>query len=164
MFPSEATSSLAVRARRRRTRGVTLVEMMISVLVLSVSILGTLATIVSAETLQRRTAAQHGVDRAAFDALEQIRNGDPTDTLDQYRKQPTFTQEGLTITVTFPRSLLDRTLPDLKTSTTCFSDTDQDGQIDLNSSNATAPGLLPVEVTASNGTNRVVLQTMVLRR
>src|SRR5258705_12252548 len=145
-------------------QGFTLVEVMVAVLGLAVALLGTISTVVSADSLERRVAAQEAAERAASDALEMLRNGDLLTQLAYYQAHPTFTDSGQSVSISFPASNLTATLPQLDLTTTCFIDANFDGQFDFNAAKATAPGMLPVRIVVGSGANQVVLLALVMKR
>ena len=154
----------ATRTTRDGERGFTLVEVMVAVLVLAVALLGTISTIVSADALERRVSAQEAAERAASDALEKLRNGDLPTQLAFYKANATFTDNGQTVSISFPASDLTASLPLLDASNTCFVDVNADGQFDFNVARAAAPGMLPVRIVVGTGPNQVVLHALVMKR
>jgi len=154
----------AAKPRRANERGFTLVEAMVAVLVLAVALLGTISTVVSADALERRVAAQEAAERAASDALEKLRNGDLLTQLAYYQAHATFTDNGQTVSISFPASELATALPLLDASTTCFLDANADGQFDFNAARAASPGMLPVRIVVGSGANQVVLHALVMKR
>lgn len=149
---------------RTNEQGFTLVEALVAVLVLSVALLGTISTVVSADGLERRVAAQDTAERAAADALEKLRNGDLPTQLAYYQAHPTFTDDGQTVSISFPTADLTTALPLLDATHTCFLDANADGQLDYNVVRATAPGMLPVRIVVGSGANQVVLLALVMKR
>jgi type II secretory pathway pseudopilin PulG len=77
--------------RRARECGVTLVELMLAFVVLTVAILGTISTVISVDSLQQRVEAQDAATRAASDTLERLRDGDLATQLTWFAAHPTFT-------------------------------------------------------------------------
>jgi prepilin-type N-terminal cleavage/methylation domain-containing protein len=154
----------ATRTTRDGEQGFTLVEVMIAVLVLAVALLGTISTVVSADALERRVTAQEAAERAASDALEKLRNGDLPTQLAFYQAHTTFTDNGQTVSISFPASELATALPLLDASNTCFLDANADGQFDFNAAKAAAPGMLPVRIVVGTGPNQVVLHALVMKR
>lgn len=154
----------ATRTTRDGERGFTLVEVMVAVLVLAVALLGTISTVVSADALERRVSAQEAAERAASDALEKLRNGDLPTQLAFFQAHPTFTDNGLSVSVSFPASDLTTALPLLDASATCFVDANADGQFDFNVVRAASPGMLPVRIVVGTGQNQVVLHALVMKR
>jgi prepilin-type N-terminal cleavage/methylation domain-containing protein len=154
----------AAKPGRANERGFTLVEAMVAVVVLAVALLGTISTVVSADALERRVSAQEAAERAASDALEKLRNGDLLTQLAYYQAHATFTDNGQTVSISFPASELATALPLLDASTTCFLDANADGQFDFNAARAASPGMLPVRIVVGSGANLVVLHALVMKR
>ncbi len=154
----------AAKPGRANEQGFTLVEAMVAVLVLAVALLGTISTVVSADGLERRVAAQEQAERAASDALEKLRNGDLLTQLAYYKTHSTFTDNGQTVTVSFPTVDLTSSLPLLDVAQTCFVDINADGQFDYNAARPASPGVLPVRIVVGSGANQVVLHALVMKR
>ena len=149
--------------RRAREGGVTLVELMLAFVVLTVAILGTISTVISVDSLQQRTEAQDAATRAASDTLERLRNGDLATQLAYYATHATFTDGTQNVTVSFPAVSATASTPNLVLSNTCFADTNGDGQVDCNAARPTSPGLLPVRIVVGTGPNQVVIQALVMK-
>lgn len=160
---AEGLRSTGRRRRRRSEAGVSVVEVLVAFLVIAIALLGTASTVISADTLQKKLALQESADRAACDTVEKVRNGDPTAQLAYYLQHATAVSGGESVTVAFPSTELTKLLPRLDPKTTCFDLVNAAGQVTLNSSKATAFGLLPVQVTVGNGANQVVIQALVLK-
>lgn len=137
---------------------------MASVTLLVFAILGTLSATLSVGNLERETEAHDRRTRALIGAIERIRGLDPAVALDEFRKKRNDTDDGETVTVTFPSEMLVRVLPKLDGTSTCFVDLDHDGQIDFDASKPPGMGLLPIEVVTGEGATRTVVQVLVAIR
>lgn len=71
---------------------------------------------------------------------------------------------GQTITVRFATQTLTHDLPKYSSTTSPFLDTNQDGYLDVVSTNAASPGLLPVRITITTGADPIVLESFVANR
>src|SRR5262249_9528924 len=143
--------------------GASLVEVMVSFVILTVSLLGTLSTVMSADLLQKRTAQQDAAERAASDTIEQIRELGATAALQQFQGGTSRVEDGQTLAVSFPTTALTSAIPGLCLTTTCFSAACNDGSVQLNSSQSTVPGLLPVRIVVGSGPGQFTVQALVIK-
>jgi type II secretory pathway pseudopilin PulG len=151
-------------ARRARSRGFALVEVMVSAAILIVGTLGLLSTIVASSKLEQSTAKFAVRARLVNQAIERLRNGSLVTRTQELVNQPKVVQDGQTATVQFPTTTLTRDLPTYSCATSPFLDVNLDGYLDVVAANAASPGLLPVRITVGTGNDAIVLETFVANR
>ena len=156
-------SATPVSARPREA-GSSLVEVMVSLTILVVGVLGLFSSFVASRRLEQSTASYSERVRVVNEAVERLRNGSLVTRAQEFVAQPTLVRNGQTLTLRFPVATLARDLPKYASTTSPFLDTDQDGLLDVVVANAGSPGLLPVEMTVGAGANPLVVETLVLNR
>jgi len=151
-------------ASRPREAGSSLVEVMVSMTILVVGVLGLFTSFVASRRLEESTQSYSQRVRIMNDAVERLRNGSLVTRAQEFVAQPKLVQNGQTLTMRFPVAELARDLPTYASTTSPFLDVNQDGLLDVVVANAGSPGLLPVEMTVGTGADPLVVEALVLHR
>jgi len=149
---------------RPRESGSSLVEVMVSMTILVVGVLGVFSAFVSSRKLQESSQAWSSRVRVLNDAVERLRNGSVVTRAQEFVAKPTLAENGQTLTMRFPVATLTHDLPKYKATTSPFLDQNGDGYLDVVAANAAAPGLLAVRMSVGAGADPLVVETLVLNR
>ncbi len=158
------TRSHAVSTARPREAGTSLVEVMISMTILVVGVLGLFSSFLSSRRLEQSTQTFSGRVRVVNDAVERLRNGSIVTRAQEFVAQPKLVENGQSLTMRFPVSTLTHDLPKYSSPTSPFLDTNGDGWLDVVAANSGSPGLLAVRMTVGAGADPLVVETLVLNR
>ena len=135
-----------------RSSGMTMVEIVVAILIITVGLLGAAGVTAKCSDLQRSTNAYVEAQNTARDVLERIRKGNLVAQFQAFSAAPDFVQQGQQVEVRFPEDLLVRILGAAVPATARFRDTNGDGEVDLNAASAEPASLLPVRITLREGT------------
>ena len=137
------------RAGSTRTRraGFSIIELMISVMVLVIGLMCAVTAGVRISKLQSTTQEFEQAHNSSRDVLEKMRNGDLTAQYEAYADAPTFDIGDQQMQVTFPAELLDAALGGAVPATARFRDMDADGDVEFDAASADPGSLLPVRVS-----------------
>ena len=130
-----------------RRAGFSIIELMISVMVLVIGLMCAVTAGVRISKLQSATQEYEQAHNASRDVLEKMRNGDLAAQYEAYAGAPTFDIGDQQVQVTFPAELLDAALGGAVPATARFRDMDADGDVDLDAGSADPGSLLPVRVS-----------------
>src|SRR5262249_22824087 len=136
---------------RSREAGTSLVEVMISMTILVVGVLGLFSSFVSSRRLEQSTLSYSARVRVVNDAVERLRNGSLVTRAQEFVAQPTLVENGQTLTMRFPVATLTKDLPTYASTTSPFLDTDHDGALDVVAANAGNAGLLAARMSVGAG-------------
>ena len=123
-----ATSNQSAPDRRRvatpsqhpNEGGFSLIEVMVSVTVMVVGVLGLFSSIVASGQLEKSTRSYSARARVVNDALERLRNGPLTTRAQEFAAARVFTEKGEAVTIEFAAATLTRCLPAYSSKTSPF--------------------------------------------
>ena len=148
---------------RRLRAGFTLVETALSVTILTIGMGSAVMTIVRCSDLQEQTRRYTQAHNVCRDVLERLRGADVITSFQQLIANPTFTQDGMQVTVDFPEQILVDTLGNLPNSL-LLRDINADGQVDINAAGTDPVALLPVRLQVSWPGGNMTLDSLVTQR
>lgn len=131
----------------RRSAGFSIIELMISVMVLVIGLMCAVTAGVRISKLQSTTQEYEQAHNTSRDVLEKMRNGDLSAQYEAYADAPAFDSGDQQVQVTFPAELLDEALGGAVPATARFRDMDADGDVDFDAASTDPGSLLPVRVS-----------------
>jgi type II secretory pathway pseudopilin PulG len=144
--------------------GFALVEVMMSVTLLVIGVLGLLSSLVAARHVEQGTAAHSVRMRVANRAIEQLRNGSLVTATQGFVAHSSITQSGQTVTLSFLKSTLTKDLPTYTCATSPFQSLNGSPSLSVVAANAANPGLLPIRITITGGGGTTVFETLAANR
>ena len=153
--------SQAVRRPRRSRAGLSLLEIMISLVILTIGLVGVGKSAMKCSQIPRSTKEYLLAHDTARDIVEKIRTGNLTAQFNAYKAAPNSVVGGQNVVVSFPQSILTTYRGTPPPATARFVDTNGDGQVDLNAASADPASLLPVRVTVTRNKFKYRLDCLV---
>ena len=151
------------RSRRLRA-GFTLVETALPVTILTIGMGSAVMTIVRCSDLQEQTRRYTQAHNVCRDVLERLRGADVLTSFQQLTANPTFTQDGMQVTVDFPQQVLIDTLGPNLPNSLLLRDLNGDGAVDVNAAGTDPVALLPVRLQVSWLGGNMTLDSLVIQR
>lgn len=129
--------------------GFTLVEICISLAILTVSVLGLSAAMKAGSDLQIRTEEYARANRAIIQVHERMHSGNIDNQFESFLAEPVYSAGSLTVEVSFPELLLTDSIGGPVPVEWRYKDVDADGQVDLNPAATSLASLVPVSVVVT---------------
>jgi Tfp pilus assembly protein PilV len=153
--------STSRRRRRGSTSGLSLLEVSIAMVILTIGIVGVGKSVVKCSQIPRSTQEYLLAHDTARDIVEKIRTGNLVAQYTAYSAAPNSVVSGQNVKVEFPESILTRYRGTPVPVTARFRDTNGDGKVDLNAGSADPASLLPVRITVTRNRFTYRLECMV---
>lgn len=134
---------------RSKAAGFTLVEVLVSLVIAVIAVMGLVASVTAGSQLQQQTRAYGQAQRAVQQVHESLRDGNLDGVVAAYQAAPTFQVGAVTVTVQFPEEVLVDVLGGPVPVGWRFRDLDADGEVDLDPAVTFSASLLPVRVLST---------------
>jgi prepilin-type N-terminal cleavage/methylation domain-containing protein len=159
---STARSARAPLHRRRARRGFSLIEIMISLVLLGIGLGSIVVTNVRCAQMQASTVEYVNAHNACRNVLEQLQNGSLITRFQEFKAAPNFASGDQQVQIQFPAQLATDSLGVVPPATARFRDLDGDGEIDLNAGSTDICGLLPVRIVITRPGFRFQMETLLV--
>lgn len=151
--PEPEAELAAAGSEGRDEGGYTLLEIMVSIVVVVVAALGILMSLTSGVRLQQQTGDYAIANRAIAEVHATLRDGDLDTRIAEFKAAPITTIQNVSVEVRFPQQQLVDMLGTSIPAGWRYRDLNSDGDVDLDPSATLGRSLVPVTITARWGSS-----------